>query len=66
MRGIYLDDVPEHIKGISCSAKNCIYHDGDNYCTAERISVGTANACCCSDTVCATFKPKSDVCEKNH
>ena len=52
--------------GVVCDVSNCVYHDGDNYCTAERISVGTANACCCSDTICATFKPKSDVQEKSH
>ena len=66
MKGIYLDDTPEHIKGISCSAKNCVYHDGDNFCTATCISVGTTNACCSSETVCATFKPKNDVRSELH
>ncbi|MBR5528755.1 MAG: DUF1540 domain-containing protein [Clostridia bacterium] len=52
-------DVPDHIKGISCNVKNCIYHDGDSYCTASRISVGPSFATACTDTVCATFKAKS-------
>ena len=62
MEGIYLDDTPRHIGGISCSCRNCVYHDGDNYCTAERISVGTVTASCSSETVCATFKPR----ERDH
>ena len=52
-------DVPDHIRGISCNVKNCLYHDGDSYCTAPRISVGPVYASNCTDTVCATFKPKS-------
>lgn len=61
MKGIYLDDVPEHINGISCTAKNCVYHDGDSYCTAKRISVGPMSAVCSSDTVCSTFKPRGEI-----
>lgn len=53
------DDIPDHIRGISCNVKNCIYHDGDAYCTADRISVGPSYATACTDTVCATFKAKS-------
>jgi len=52
------DGTPKHIKGISCDVKNCAYHDGDSYCTADKISVGPQNAVSCTDTVCATFKPK--------
>ena len=52
------DDIPWHIRGISCNVSNCIYHDGDAYCTAPRISVGPGFASCCTDTVCATFKAK--------
>ena len=52
------DNVPKHIQGISCDAKNCVYHDGDNYCTASRIAVGPSYATSSSDTVCATFKEK--------
>ncbi len=48
----------KHLKGISCDVKNCVYHDGDAYCTADRIAVGPTYASSASDTVCATFCPK--------
>ena len=51
-------DVPRHIQGVSCDAKNCVYHDGDNYCTASRVNVGPTYATSSADTVCATFKEK--------
>ncbi len=50
---------PHHIKGIVCDVHNCSYHDGDNYCTADKIAVGPSFATSCADTVCATFKPKN-------
>ncbi|HPE95449.1 MAG TPA: DUF1540 domain-containing protein [Bacillota bacterium] len=62
-KGIYLDDIggePQHINGISCDCKNCVYHEDECFCTASRVSVGTTLACCSSETVCATFKPRSD------
>lgn len=43
-------------KGISCDAKNCMYHDASNHCTAEHIKVGCCNATISSDTKCETFK----------
>ena len=46
-------------KGVSCDVKNCTYHDGECNCTAEQIAVGPSYASCCTDTVCATFRPKS-------
>lgn len=49
---------PKHIRGITCDVVNCVYHDGDNYCTAERVAIGPSYATMCADTVCATFKPK--------
>ncbi|MCQ2433037.1 MAG: DUF1540 domain-containing protein [Clostridia bacterium] len=49
----------KHIRGISCDVRNCVYHDGDNYCTAEKIAVGPSYATSCTDTVCATFKQRS-------
>ena len=52
------NNVPQHIQGINCNVKNCVYHDGDNYCTANRVSVGPSYATSSSDTVCATFKEK--------
>lgn len=48
-----------HIRGISCDVRNCIYHDGDSYCTADRVAVGPSYATSCTDTVCATFKQRS-------
>ncbi len=53
------DQVPEHIGGISCNAKNCVYNDGQEYCTAPRINIGPSYAVSSMETVCATFKPKS-------
>ena len=50
---------PKHIKGISCDVKNCVYHDSDCYCTADKIAVGPSYATSCTDTVCATFKQKT-------
>ena len=46
-------------KGISCDVKNCQYHEGDCYCTAEKIAVGPSYATSCTDTVCATFKQRN-------
>ena len=52
-------DVPSHIRGIYCNVKNCSYHDGENYCTANKINVGPSFATNCTDTVCSTFKQKN-------
>ena len=48
-----------HIEGITCDVKNCHYHGDENYCMAKQISVGPSSACSSSETVCATFIPKS-------
>ncbi|HBE14464.1 MAG TPA: DUF1540 domain-containing protein [Clostridiales bacterium] len=50
---------PPHIENISCNVKNCKYHNSENLCTAEKISVGPSYACNCQDTICATFKQKT-------
>ena len=51
----------EHVNnGISCDVKNCQYHEGDCYCTADKIAVGPSFATSSTDTVCATFKPKKN------
>ena len=47
-----------HIKGINCSVKNCAYHDGEYYCTAEHINVAPSSAKDASQTACATFRPE--------
>ena len=49
----------DHIKGIQCNAKNCVYNDCETYCTADHISVGPNNATCSSETVCSTFREKN-------
>ena len=46
--------------GIVCEVKNCVYHDCETYCTAEKIAVGPSYATTSSDTICATFKQKED------
>lgn len=56
---ISFNRAPKHNRGISCSVKNCAYHDGVHYCTAEKIAVGPAAATNSTQTVCATFKPKT-------
>ena len=47
------------LKGIVCDAAHCAYNNGHNACCAKQITVGPADADCSSDTVCATFKPKT-------
>ena len=49
----------KHLKGVACDVRNCSFHDGDSYCTANRIAVGPSFASTSGETVCATFKPKS-------
>lgn len=47
----------EHIKGIKCDVKNCVYHDCDTYCTAGQIAVGNCSTESCA--ACDTFKERS-------
>ncbi|MGI6166547.1 MAG: DUF1540 domain-containing protein [Eubacteriales bacterium] len=47
-------------KCISCDVKNCYYHDSSNYCTAEQINVGPGSAETSAETLCTTFRPKSE------
>lgn len=53
-------DCCKHIKGIQCDVKNCVYHDGETYCTAGQIAVGPSYAATSADTVCATFEQKGN------
>lgn len=39
---------------VECDAEECKYNS-DCICTADRITVGCSDACCCSDTECKTF-----------
>ena len=43
------------IREIYCDAKNCVYNVQDCKCTAQSVSIGTKNACSCTDTLCGTF-----------
>lgn len=48
----------DHIKGICCDVKNCVYHDSETHCTAKQIEVGPSSACTSAETVCVTFKER--------
>ena len=58
---VSVNNPPRHINGIVCDARNCVYHDGDSYCTAARISIGSVTACHSSETRCATFVMRGDI-----
>ena len=45
--GIFNEEKPKHNEDISCSCKDCTFHDGECWCTAEKIAVGPTNAKCC-------------------
>lgn len=44
---------------VHCDVKNCVYHDGDQSCSANAITVGPTYAVSSTDTACATFKQKN-------
>ncbi|HPU58137.1 MAG TPA: DUF1540 domain-containing protein [Candidatus Avimonas sp.] len=44
---------------VYCDVKNCVYHKGEDLCTADKIKVGPAHAISSYDTLCSTFKPES-------
>lgn len=46
---------------ISCEAVNCVYHKGQDTCTAEKIRVANEGACCCDDTKCSSFKIREKI-----
>ena len=45
----------DHIKGIKCDVRNCVYHDCDTHCTASQIAVGNSAK---ADACCDTFKER--------
>lgn len=49
---------PSHIRRVSCDVVKCVYHDGDSFCTAPKITVGPAFAGRMSQTACATFRER--------
>lgn len=57
-------NAPRHINGITCDVHNCVYHDGDNYCTADRVNIGNAAAVKCGETRCATFEMRGEITRK--
>lgn len=44
---------------VYCDVKNCVYHKGNNICTASKIKVGPTHAISSLDTLCDTFKPEA-------
>ncbi len=56
---VRVDTVPRHIPRLTCDAKNCLYHDGDGFCTAERITIGSVTASTSTETKCATFRQRA-------
>ncbi|MBQ9518229.1 MAG: DUF1540 domain-containing protein [Eubacterium sp.] len=46
----------KEIRGISCEVKNCVFHNKNNNCTANRIKVGNPQATHESETKCETFE----------
>ena len=48
------------IKGIVCDVRNCVYHGEENCCCAGKIAVGPTYANSSAETVCATFRPKTE------
>ena len=44
----------DHIKGVHCDVHNCVYHDGECYCTANAIAVAPTGH---DHSSCATYKP---------
>ena len=47
------------LRGIQCDVHNCVYNAEGRECHTAQIAVGPSEAKCSSETVCATFKPKS-------
>lgn len=46
----------EKSRDITCHAKNCAYHCGENGCRADKIEVQEPKAVTCGETSCSTFK----------
>ena len=53
----------EIIPGIVCAVSSCEFNNGSGHCTATQVAIGPSRAVCCADTVCATYKPKSEIAE---
>ena len=46
---------PDHIYGVRCDVTSCAYHDGERFCTARDIAVGSHTASKKEETFCRTF-----------
>ncbi len=55
-----VDTIPRHINEITCDARNCVYHDGEGYCTAEHVNIGNMIATSSAQTRCATFEVRGE------
>ena len=48
------------IKGITCDVVTCQYHTGEGNCTAGHIKVGPHQAEVSRETLCTTFKNRTE------
>ena len=48
---------PKKPTDVACEAASCIYNE-DCRCDAEHIGIAGRDACCCSQTECASFRCK--------
>ncbi len=48
------------IKGITCDVVTCQYHTGEGHCTAGHIKVGPSQAEVSRETLCTTFKNRTE------
>ena len=51
-------DNKKPIKNVVCDVDKCV-HNTDHNCMANEIFVGPCDACCSTETLCATFEPKN-------
>ncbi|NLN82546.1 MAG: DUF1540 domain-containing protein [Clostridiales bacterium] len=56
---LFKDDREMPTPTVYCDVKNCVYHKGEDICTAGKIKVGPTHAISSLDTVCDTFKPEA-------
>ena len=50
-------DIAKKPTDVACQASNCIYNE-ECRCDAEHIGIAGRDACCCSETECASFRCK--------
>ena len=53
------DAVPKHIRAVKCEVSSCAYHDAENYCCADTITVGHSYAHNTAQTACTTYKERN-------